>query len=156
MGRQDDANLRPQRQKTFVGLDMMTDDFKAKASDKRNWQAYYDPKSHVSRIGGRQDDDNRSRYEKDQRNERVRIQNAKDQAANEGQSNYEMDQANAETKKIKASTARFKKASIGGKQQRSSAAARGVAAQRQMASRRSGRGSGQATQLFDAPLRMRT
>jgi len=119
--------------------------FDERAKDARNWEYHWeasaakeDPWNPRSSMGKRSLAlaDERQRAEAERR------------ARETGETQYQTD-------KIIANTDRFKKAATQGKKQRSSRAARGVAAQRQMATRRSGKGSGQATKLFDAPLRMR-
>ena len=127
--------------------------FEERAKDATNWEYHYeaaaapdDPWSPRKNMGPRA----LAEMEKRQRAK------AEQMAREGGVSINETNKIKKETANIQKNVDRFKKASIGGKRQRSSRAAKGIAAQRQMATRRAGKGSGQATQLFDAPLRMRS
>ena len=127
--------------------------FEERAKDATNWEYHYeaaaepdDPWSPRKNMGPRA----LAEMEKRQRAKAERM-------AREGGSDInETNRLKKETANINKNIDRFKKAKVGGKRQRSSRASQAIGAQKQMASRRAGKGTGQATQLFDAPLRLRT
>lgn len=142
-------NRKKQQLDWQTGIEKRKAERAERAKDPRNWEYHY-------KAPGRQQANERKTAA--QRNDDARKtarRRAERTAANEGQQIYEIQQIQAETDRVEASTARFKKAQIEGKKQRSSRAATAVGQQRMLATRKAGRSSGQSTVLFDAPLRMR-
>lgn len=121
-----------------------------RAKDPRNWEFHYKAPGNRM-VGATKGMSAEERQVQAFQNAR---RSAESTAKTSGQDIYEIQQIQAETKKIEERTSRYKRASIQGKRQRSSRAAQGVAAQRQLANRRAGQSSGQATKLFDQPLKM--